>query len=143
MAIQIVEGNIKSVIRLTAAIEEFHAPHQAAEYHKRLTNVPHLILIAYEDAEPVGFKVGYEREGYFYSWMGGVRKDWRRRGIAKALANRQEDWARQQGYTSVTFKTRNRLKAMLLFGLRNGFNIIGFEERPAVGENRILLKKEL
>ncbi len=143
MKLHIKEGTIAQVVALSNQIDEFVSPHGALEYENRLANVPHNILVAYEGEEPVGFKVGYERDGYFYSWMGGVRKEWRRKGVAQTLANRQEEWARQQGYTSVTFKTRNRLKPMLLFGLRNGFNIVGFEEREDIGENRILLRKEL
>lgn len=143
MKLHIKEDTISQVVALSNKINEFVNPHGAAEYEERLTNIPHCIFVAYADEEPVGFKVGYERDGYFYSWMGGVRKKWRRQGIAQALANRQEAWARQQGYTSVTFKTRNRLKPMLMFGLRNGFNIVGFEAREDIGENRILLRKEL
>ena len=143
MSFEIKQGNIKTVVALSREIGEFADPHDEKEYQKRLTGVPHLILVAYIEDIPVGFKVAYEKEGYFYSWMGGVHPQWRQKGIAKALANEQESWARQQGYPSVTFKTRNRLKTMLVFGIQNGFDIIGFEEKPDVGENRILLRKEL
>ena len=34
---------------------------------------------------PIGFKVGYERDGYFYSWMGGVLSDYRKKGVAQNL----------------------------------------------------------
>lgn len=143
MNLLIKSATIKTVVDLSQMIEEFIDPHDTTEYEKRLKDVPHCILVAYVEQEPVGFKVGYERAGYFYSWMGGVRRDWRQKGVAKALADRQEEWARQQGYTSVTFKTRNRLKPMLLFALRNGFDIIGIQEREDIRENRIILRKEL
>jgi len=90
-----------------------------------------------------GFKVGYERDGYFYSWMGGVIPGFRRNGIALALAIEQENWARAQGYTSVTFKTRNIHKAMLSFSLNNGFNIIKVDPHEDVAQHRIWLKKML
>jgi len=64
-------------------------------------------------------------------------------GIAQALADAQETWAKEQGYSTITFKTRNSHKAMLLFALKNGFNIIGFEAKETIAENRILLQKPL
>lgn len=141
--IEIKAGDIETVVQLSLQLEEFINPHGAAEYNRRLTNVPHLILIAYVNGKPAGFKVGYERDGYFYSWMGGVLAAYRRLGIAKALAVEQENWARKQGYESVTFKTQNKHKSMLIFALKNGFNIIGFKEKGDIGTYRILLRKEL
>jgi predicted GNAT superfamily acetyltransferase len=108
-----------------------------------MKGVTHLILVAYAGDLPVAFKVGYQQEDYFYSWLGGVLPDYRRRGLAKRLAVRQESWARAHAYTSITFKTRNQHKNMLIFALRNGFDIIGFREKETIAANRILLRKAL
>lgn len=137
------EGTIDQVIALSNAIPSFEGPPERAEYEKRLTGVPHLILVAYAEGQAVGFKVGYQRSGYFYSWMGGVLPNFRRLGIAKALADYQEGWAKQNKYFSITFKTRNQHKTMLLFALKNGFDIIAFEEKESVATNRIWLRKTL
>ena len=67
------------------------------------------------DGEPAGFKVGYERENYFYSWMGAVLPAYRRLGIAQKLADQQEKWAKSAGYTTIRFKTRNHHKGMFIF----------------------------
>ncbi|MEM1318788.1 MAG: GNAT family N-acetyltransferase [Bacteroidota bacterium] len=136
-------GSIEEAVALSRQLPEFAGPHGEAEYHRRLDHCRHLVLIAYKDTQAIGFKVGYEREDYFYSWMGGVLPAYRQRGVAAALAREQQDWARAEGFTAVQFKTRNRLKAMLLFGLRSGFDIIGFEPREQACEHRILLRKPL
>ena len=136
-------GTIEAVVQLSKAIPEFVHPHGAEEYHRRLSNVPYLILVASVGEKAVGFKVGYERDGFFYSWMGGILPEFRRIGIAQALADEQERWAKEQGYNSVTFKTRNAHKGMLIFALKNGFSIIGFKEKETVATNRILLRKPL
>lgn len=136
-------GTIDQVVQLTQLIPEFINPHGAAEYHKRLDGVNHLILIAFWEGEAAGFKVGYEKPDTFYSWMGGVLPLFRGKGIAKALADYQENWAKIEGYTTVTFKTRNSHKGMLLFALKNGFDIIGFKEKATLAENRILLRKNV
>lgn len=136
-------GDARLAAELSRQLPEFSEPYGEEEIAERLHGVPHLVLIAFVDEQPAGFKVGYERDGYFYSWLGGVLPGFRRHGIAQSLADAQEAWAREQGYGSVTFKTRNRHKAMLAFALRNGFDIVGFEEREEVGESRIWLRKGL
>lgn len=137
------EGDIQEVVNLSKEIPEFINPQGVEEYQKRLQNVPHLILIATKERQNIGFKVGYERDGEFYSWMGGVHPEFRKLGMAKALADAQADWAKRYGYSSITFKTRNQHKAMLVFALKNGFNIIGFKEREHIDVHRILLRKSL
>lgn len=143
MDIVIKHGTILDAVALSRLIPEFINPTGIAEYNKRLNEVPYLILIAYYKEAPIAFKVGYERESYFYSWMGGVIPAYRGCGVAKLLAKHQEDWARAMGYKSLVFKTRNQHKAMLIFALKNGFNIIGFTQKEEVLTNRILLKKVL
>lgn len=141
--LEIKEAPISAVVSLSQKIPEFINPHPLSEYQKRLEKVPALVLVAYQDGEPAGFKVGYEREGYFYSWMGGILPSYRRLGIARKLAEQQEVWAKKQGYPHVTFKTRNNLKAMLLFAIGRGFDIIAIEKKEAVADYRIILRKTL
>ena len=142
-SIIIKESDIETVVELSQKIPEFINPPEYANYQARLGGMPHLILIAYVDGKPAGFKVGYQKEDYFYSWMGAVLPDFRRLKLAKQLANKQEVWAKKQGYSKIIFKTRNQHKGMLIFALKNGFNIIGFKERETIEVNRILLQKEL
>ena len=142
-AIRIESADIATAVALSQQIPEFIGPPGASEYERRLADIPHLILVAYAGDKPVGFKVGYEREGSFYSWMGGVLPSYRRRSIARRLAEAQERWARAQGYKWVTFKTRNQHKNMLLFALKRNFDIIGFKEKGNVKTNRIILRKVL
>lgn len=143
--VEIREGSLDEVIEISQSIPEFINPHQKEEYVKRLNGKSSLILVALVDSQLAGFKVGYKKEdnGSFYSWMGGVLPAFRKHGVAKSLAQSQEKWAKQQGYLSIRFKTRNNLKAMLIFGLKNGFNIIDVNPRAKQEENRILLEKNL
>jgi len=143
IAIEIKEGTLEEVIALSLKIPEFIDPHPIEEYQRRLQKAPHLILIAYSNQTPIGFKVGYEKEGYFYSWMGAILPNYRRLNAATLLAEKQEAWAMKQGYPHVTFKTRNHLKSMLLFAIKRGFHILAVEEREQLEEYRILLRKFL
>lgn len=141
--IEIRDDALEKVVAISNLVPEFPNPHGLAEYQKRLQGVPAITLVAYVDGEPAGFKVGYEREGYFYSWMGAVLPKFRRLGLATKLAEKQENWAKRQGYPHVTFKTRNRLKPMLLFALKRGFNITEVQPKETVEEYRIVLRKSL
>ncbi len=138
-------GSIEEVVSLSQKIPEFIDPHNEAEYEKRLKDKNFLIQIAEYDKQAVGFKVGYEKEkdGSFYSWMGAVLPGYRKLGVAQKLAKQQQEWAVKNGYRSIRFKTRNNLKGMLIFGLKNGFNIIAVEKRPKTKEHRIVLEKDL
>lgn len=139
--IEIRKGDIETVVQISKNIPEFHNPHPVEEYQRRLTGQLHLCLIAYQDNQVAGFKVGYSKGDYFYSWMGGILPEFRRMGIAAALMFAQHQWAKQQGFKGVEFKTRNGLKPMLLFGIKSGFDIIGLDKRSNVAEHRILLRK--
>ncbi|MDN5200590.1 GNAT family N-acetyltransferase [Fulvivirgaceae bacterium BMA10] len=143
--LEIKEGTINDVVSLSQLIPEFQDPHGIKIYQERLSNVPYLVLMAYFDGAPAGFKVGYQREdnGSFYSWMGAVHPDYRKLGIARKLADYQENWARRMGYQTIKMKTRNRLKPMLLFALSNGFNIVAVERKEDIREHRIILEKSL
>ncbi len=143
-SLQIRVVDIPTAVQISRQVPELIDPYPAAEYERRLNAVPHLILAAFSPAgEPAGFKVGYEREGFFYSWMGGVLPAFRRLGLARQLAEAQEEWARAAGYPTVTFKTRNRLKAMLCFALQRDFDIIQVDPHPDLKESRIWLRKKL
>lgn len=102
-----------------------------------------LILMAYDDDQPVAFKVGYRQDpDTFYSWIGGVAAHYRRQGIALELMRHQHEWAKTKGYRFLQTKTLNRWREMLVLNLRNGFAIIG----TYVGKDgrlRIILEKEL
>jgi GNAT superfamily N-acetyltransferase len=102
-----------------------------------------LVLTAHDGNTAAGFKIGYEREGAFYSWLGGVLPEYRRKGVATLLADAQEKWAREQGYKSIWMKTRNRFPGMLILAVGRGFRITGFDPRGEIGEHRIVLTKSI
>ena len=71
-------------------------PYGIEEFERRCSGI-HLSLIAEIENQSVGFKIGYDRfkDGSFYSWMGGVLPEFRKKGVASALADFQENWAKK------------------------------------------------
>ncbi len=143
---QIKEGSIEDVVFVSLLIPELKHPHSKDVYENRMHGKKHLILIAYVDGKKIGFKVGYDKfqDGKnFYTWMGGVLPAFRKKGIADALAQKQEAWIKNQGYQNVILKTRNQHQGMLIFAIKNNYKIIEIEPKDDIEEHRILLKKRL
>lgn len=95
------------------------------EKFQRLKESENLLLVAQSDGKPVGFKVGYKVDSYtFHSWLGGVKQDHRRQGIAQALMNEQEKLVRSMGMKRITFNTFDKFSAMIRLGEKNGYQLI-------------------
>lgn len=108
------------------------------EFHSKF-----LLLLAYWNDEPVGFKFGYgQDEDLFYSWTGGVHPDYRKKGIAETLMKKQHEWCKIQGYKRIETRTRNKFPEMIRLNFRHGFKIVGtFQDSD--NEPKIILRKEL
>ncbi len=141
--LEIVEGTIQQALEISKQITELESPYEEGEYMKRFKNIMHLILIAYWKGKPAGFKIGYQVEDHFYSWMGGILPEFRKNKIAKRLASFQQSYLKNMGIDKIRMKTRNKHKAMIQFAISDGFYITGFEEHKNIDESRILLDKDI
>jgi N-acetylglutamate synthase-like GNAT family acetyltransferase len=142
---QIREASINELLWVHERIQDFPGKSSLEFYTERLKHRLFLALVAEKDGELLGFKVGYQSDtaDTFYSWMGGVRPEFRSLGIANALAEYQENWAKEKGFKAVFFKTRNRFPAMISFGLSRGFKIMEVIQKGGVEDYRIVMMKAL
>ncbi len=145
MNFQIREAFPEELLWVHERIPEFPGKASLDFYTDRLKHRLFLALVAEKEGELLGFKVGYQSDApnIFYSWMGGVRPEFRKFGIADSLADFQENWAKQKGFDSVYFKTRNRFPAMISFGLSRGFKIMNVIPKGGVEDYRIVMQKKL
>ena len=145
MKFQIREASPAELFWVHVRIPEFPGKASLDFYNERLKHRLYLALVAEMDGELLGFKVGYQSDtpDTFYSWMGGVRPEFRKYGIANALAEYQENWAREKGFRSVFFKTRNRFPPMITFGLKRGFKIMEVIPKGGVEDYRVVMRKRL
>ncbi len=110
--------------RAEATIPEFEQAHSPERFRARLEGRPFLALVAYHGSRVAGYKIGYgETESRFYSWVGGVHPDFRGQGLAREMLRHQEIWCRRQGYRSLAVKSENRFRGMLIFLLKEGYDI--------------------
>ena len=139
------EGKLDDAVMVSAKVPEFDDPYEISEYSKRLNSTVHLILTAYDDHNPIAFKIGYQRhpDGSFYSWMGGVLPNYRRKGIANNLADHQETWAKKKGYNSIKLQTRSKHNAMLALAINRGFQITNRNEKTSNSNTHIWMSKPI
>ena len=102
-----------------------------------------IIVLTYFENSPVGFKIGYRyNETTFYSWVGGVLPDFRRKGIAQKLAKKQEELVKVKGYKKLRTKSMNRFKPMLILNIKNGFDIVQVYTNTS-GQQKIIFEKDI
>jgi ribosomal protein S18 acetylase RimI-like enzyme len=141
MALVIREASLYEIFPAHKAIPEFDSPTSVEDFQQKLEGKESILVIgAFWDEQPVGYLIGYRDEGdSFYVWLSGVVKEYRRRGVLKAMMDIVIEWARKQKFERVTIKTRNSRRAMLAYLISNGFLIKGVEPRYSAEETRIWL----
>lgn len=93
-----------------------------------LSRADHPDIVAFlllSDGIRAGFKIGYGKaNSVFYSARGGVLPVYRRRGYARRLLHEMLVAANALGYKTFRYDTFPKLyREMLLFGLREGFDV--------------------
>lgn len=138
------EASLKEILALYHRLPEFEDCRSEADLQARLAGNQTSQLIACVNGLPAGFKLGYAlSETEFYSWLGGVLPEFRRDGVAQALLAAQEKWAVEQGYRTLSVKTRNKFRGMLMMLLKNGYQLIEMERKGDPADSRLLLQKSL
>lgn len=142
--IRIEQTDPRVAFELSIRIPELDPPYTWGKWESTLRGREYISLVAYDDARPVGCKVGYDKGAYFYSWVGGVLPDYRRAGVAKSLAVEMERLLRSKDVEVLRMKTMRKFNAMLLFAQSNGFEIVAYERDLNDDEcTKIVLEKKL
>lgn len=107
----------------------FHAfgEETSPEFFERVNQKRDLsVILAYEEEKLVGFKIGYTRyRGIFFSWLGAVAQEHRRKGVARKLLQHQHNYCSSKGYTEIQTEAYGTNSGMLLLNLQEGFSIYG------------------
>ncbi len=104
-----------------------------------------VVLAAYCEDIPVGFKIGYGRRNReFYSAKGGVLPQFRRRGLARKMLDRMTEIATENGFETFTYDTfPNMHQGMLILGLNRGFKVSYAGYNTQYSDYQITLTKKL
>lgn len=138
------KASVAEIIKVYRSIPEFSNFKSLGELKKRLNGKPHLILVASEGEDIVGFKIGYARsKTEFYSWLGAVNPNHRGKGVAKGLLLAQEQWAKSQGYERISVSSRNRFPEMMRMLLAQKYKISNFDSRKQLEDCKVYFVKSL
>ena len=104
-----------------------------------------LMLLAYVDEVPAGFKIGYRENRFtFYSAKGGVLPEYRRRGLARRMLYDMMARVRERGYTRFAYDTfPNRNPGMTILGLSEGFRVVKADFNTIYRDYRLRFEKKL
>lgn len=143
---RVLEGNppaniLQKMLRFYDSLFE-DAQHEFFE--KRLIEKEDVVsIVCLRNSDIVGFKIGYKYDGStFYSWVGGVDKKYRKKGIAQVLLEKQHSVAVNKGYKKIRTKSMNQFKPMMILNLKNGFNIVKVYTNE-LQQTKIVFEKEL
>lgn len=102
-----------------------------------------LLLVALVEHKIVGFKFGYiiPDTRTFFSWLGGVKTEFRRQKIGKTLLLRQEQHALDMGLARIYFTSYDRYPEMIAMGKKQGYVCI--RSQPDEGETKYWFEKRL
>ncbi|MBV7300408.1 GNAT family N-acetyltransferase [Enterovibrio paralichthyis] len=138
------EGTLAEAVEVLHKIDELAQKESLEALKKRIGDKPSLVLVADLDGELCGVKIGYQLDDdCFYSWLGGVTKSGRRRGIAQALLHAQERWVAKHGYTSLRVKSRNCFAGMLCLLLNNHYQVEHLEKKDTLDQYRLHFVKKI
>lgn len=131
--------DLNKIASLERAIPEFAEHYPLAKLETRLKGRDSLVLLALDGETAVGYKVGYaETPTRFYSWLGAVLPEHRGKGLARQMLHYQEQWCREQDFEEITVWSENRYRGMLVFLLKEGYDIFAVS-----GDGKILFRKML
>jgi len=138
------EGTLEELLSIDLLLPEFEQKSSKENLAQRLKNRKSLLLIACENDKPIAYKLGYELSSKeFYSWLGGVVPDYRKRGVATKLREAQESWAIENGYSSISVKSMNQFPAMLQLLIASDYQITGYEDNGTLESSKIKFSKKL
>ncbi|WP_442600088.1 GNAT family N-acetyltransferase [Neobacillus sp. D3-1R] len=111
---------------------------------EKMNHKPKLVVVtAMDEKKIVGYKIGYElNRTTFYSWLGGVDKNYRKHGVASMLMAKQHQYLKEKGYKVVQTKTMNKWRNMLILNIKNGFDVLD-TYTDENGLHKIILEKNL
>lgn len=143
-SVEIKRASVEEALPVLQAIPEFASPVTQQDLEARLQGKQLLLLVAFIDGKAAGVKLGYAHNPMqFYSWLGGVLPTARGFGVAQALLDHQEQWAKLQGYQTIAVKTRNQFPQMIHMLVKNRYMIVKTESYSNPLENRIYFEKAL
>lgn len=150
LEMEVKEVPIEVVVLIHNQIEEFNVWTEKNFLERCVSENKFLCIACYEKGtsekgEYTAYMVAYDRykDGSFYCWMTGVRKEHRRKGQLNAMMSYLETWCMRNQFSKLVIKTRNNRREMLAFLVKENWLFTKIETHPNIEDNRIILERKL
>ena len=99
-------------------------PYSLEQYQERLKGKDPIIFTVKKDKKLVANSISFEQDNSFYIWILAVDKNYRGQGIGASLLDKNEQFARENGYKSVSTKVYNVSKEMKRLLKQRNYKIV-------------------
>lgn len=99
-------------------------PYSPEQYKERLKGKNPIIFTVKKDKKLVANSISFEQDNSFYIWILAVDKNYRRQGIGASLLDKNEQFAKENGYKSVSTKVYNVSKEMKRLLKQRNYKIV-------------------
>jgi ribosomal protein S18 acetylase RimI-like enzyme len=133
--------NLEQIVRFNYEIFDGmyeNEPYSLEQYQDKLKGTEPIIFIAKEDDELAGDSISFGRDNSFYIWILGVNKKHRGKGIGSSLLDKNEQFAQENGYESISAKVYNVSVEMQRLLKQRGYEVVKVEESETDPRNTAL-----
>ena len=113
-------------------------PYSLEHYKEKLKDKDKVIFLAKMDDKIIGDSISFKRGNSFYIWILGVDKKYRGKGIGNLLLEKNEKFAKENSYESVSVKVYNVSDSMQSILNKRGYKMIKIEENKTDSKYNIV-----
>lgn len=99
-------------------------PYSPEQYKERLKGKNPIIFTVKKDKKLVANSISFEQDNSFYIWILAVDKNYRGQGIGTSLIDKNEKFAKENGYKTVSTKVYNVSKEMKRLLKQRNYKIV-------------------
>lgn len=103
-------------------------PYPLEQYKEKLKDKKPLILISRKDEEIIGDSIAFARSESLYIWVLGVAKEHQGEGIGKTLLKKNEQFARENNFKSISVKVYSVSERMQQLLKQRGYKAVSIEK---------------
>lgn len=143
-----IPGLIKISLDIFDPVDGDKNSHHQIQKWKQHLDEGGIVLGLYVDGKLVGYNFGYPYSpDEWHYWMGGILEEYRGNGYGRSLLEKQEEFARNKGYTSVSVNTYEHMwPVQFSFLQRHGYKVYKTEDQVWDDGQKVVksfLRKEL
>ncbi|MFA6119683.1 MAG: GNAT family N-acetyltransferase [Parachlamydiales bacterium] len=134
MKSDIESGSVKDLAEIVRLNEKIfqgmyeQEPYSLEQYKEKIKDKEPIIFISKKGEEIIGDSIAFARGESLYVWVLGVAKEYQGKGIGSALLKKNEQFARENNYKSISVKVYNVSERMQQLLKQRGYQVVNVEK---------------